>query len=141
MDLFIIRGLPNSGKSTLAKILAPKANYSADDWFDIQAQREGLTYVQAFAKHRQYIGRAHDFCRTGTELALMTRQPLVAVANTFTKTSEMTEYLNLGRAHEYRTHVITIEKNHDNDNGHNVPDETVAKMAQRWQHLDKRFRC
>jgi predicted kinase len=141
MNLYIIRGLPNSGKSTIAKVLAPNYHYAADDWFEFRASSEGLTYAEAFAKYGQAeIGRAHAECKRHVEATLRNKSGDCAVANTFTTTREMKDYFELAETYGYRVHVITVERAHKGDNGHNVPDAVVEKMAGRWQHMDKRLR-
>jgi predicted kinase len=140
MDLYIIRGLPNSGKSTIAKILAPNHSFAADDWFHFRAAAQGLTYAQAFAKYSHEIHLAHVECKRNVEDVLRHGANNCAVANTFTTYREMKDYFELAKTYGYRVHVLTVERAHDGDNGHEVPDAAVQKMAQRWQHVDKRFR-
>jgi predicted kinase len=141
MDLYIIRGLPNSGKSTVAKVIAPTYNYCADSWFEFRASSENITYTQAFAKYGKLeIGRAHSECKRATEGAMRAKASPIAVHNTFTTKREMQDYLDLAETYGYRVHVMTVERAHDGDNGHNVPDEVVNKMAGRWQFVDKRMR-
>ena len=64
----------------------------------------------------------------------------IAVANTFTRIKEMQPYIDLAKRYGYRVHVITVEKNHDGDNEHEVPDDAINKMATRWQWIDSRMR-
>lgn len=141
MDLYLVRGLPNSGKSTVAKALAPNAHYAADDWFEFRASSEGLTYTQAFAKYSHEIGLAHQKCQGYCEAAMRAKQvKAIAIANTFTTTREMKPYFDMAEKYGWRVHVLTVERAHEGDNGHQVPDAAVEKMAGRWQHIDKRMR-
>ncbi len=140
MDLYLIRGLPNSGKSTLAKTLAPNANYAADGYFELKALFLNISYPQAFERFRNEIGQAHEWCQEHVEAALKDNVRAVAVANTFTTFRELKHYLDLAVKYNYRVHVLTVERAHDGDNGHKVPDEAVKRMAERWQFVDKRMR-
>lgn len=141
MNLYIIRGLPNSGKSTIAKVLAPNYHYAADDWFEFRASVDGTTYTQAFAKYgRSEIGHAHEECQRHVEACLRNKAGDCAVANTFTTMKEMRPYMDMAVKYGYRVHVMTVERAHDGDNGHAVPDEVITKMAGRWQHVDTRLR-
>lgn len=140
MDLYLVRGLPNSGKSTLAKTLAPVANFAADDYFDQKAKELGITYSEAFERFRNGIHIAHETCQNNVMTAMLDKVPAIAVANTFTTVKELTPYLKLASELGYKVHVLTVERYHNGDNGHNVPDEAIERMALRWQHIDKRFR-
>ena len=141
MNLYIIRGLPNSGKSTIAKVLAPNHNYAADDWFDFRASLENINYNDAFAKYgKTEIGQAHEECQRHVETCLRNKAGDCAVANTFTTMREMRPYMDMAVKYGYRVHVMTVERAHDGDNGHNVPEVVIDKMAARWQHVDPRLR-
>ena len=54
--------------------------------------------------------------------------------------AELQPYIELGARHGYRTHVLVVERAHDGDNGHAVPDATIQRMAGRFQWLDARLR-
>ena len=49
-DLYLLRGLPNAGKSTVAAQLAPGANFAADDAFET---------ADGYAFDAERLGAAH----------------------------------------------------------------------------------
>ena len=62
--LYLIRGLPGSGKSSLAEIIQPDKNYrfAADDYF-----------TDSFGKYRfdpKLIGEAHEHCQFSAGAAM-----------------------------------------------------------------------
>ena len=75
--LYIVRGLPGSGKTTLAKRLVGEHVFSADDWF---TNEDG---VYRFVSDD--IGKAHQDCLRRTSAAMSDGEPLVALANTFSE--------------------------------------------------------
>ena len=121
--LYIIRGLPGAGKSTLAKKLAP-IYYSADDYFI-----NPITLEYEFDKdklkeaHEWCYDKVHKYVRHGFN---------VAVANTFTRTCEYERYLKLAKQYKYEPVVITIASNFKSI--HNVPDNTINAMRDRFEY-------
>lgn len=54
------------------------------------------------------------------------------VANTFTKKSEMNEYFKLAETYGYMIHSIIVENRHNGVNVHNVPEEQIERMTNRF---------
>lgn len=125
-ELILVRGLPNSGKSTVAKIMASPHNFQADDYFyDEDGNYEFVG---------KDIKKAHADCQRRVREAMEADAPKIAVANTFTREWEFEAYHELAEKHGYRVHHIIVEGGrHDGDNGHGVPDTTVQKMEERFQ--------
>lgn len=121
-DLYLIRGVPGSGKTTLAETLLESgvvdAHYEADFYM---CDREG-----GYAFDASKLRQCHDLCLGHTSLAL-SRGLAVAVSNTFTRIWEMQPYLDLG----YRTAVIHCEGRFKNVHG--VPSEKVEEMRRRFE--------
>lgn len=122
--LFIVRGLPGSGKTTLAHIIA-NGVCSADDYF---TDSEG-NYNFDPSK----LKAAHADCRSRVEQHMSYGEPLVAVANTFTQEWEMEAYFNLAEEYGYMVQSIVVENRHGGQNIHNVPAEAMNKMRDRFE--------
>ncbi len=121
--LFIIRGLPGSGKTTLAHLIA-NGVCSADDYF---TDSEGnYNFDGSKLKH------AHEDCRSRVEAHMGYNEPLVAVANTFTQDWEMEPYFKLAEEYGYMVQSIIVENRHGGENVHGVPDEAIIKMKNRF---------
>lgn len=137
--LFIVRGLPNSGKSTVGETIAGAQSYAADDYVESIAKANGTTYAEEWTPERQRKG--HELCQDGVRGAMAAGNPVIAVCNTFTKRWEMKPYINAAVRYGYTVHVITCERNQTMiraDNGHAVPSDAIAAMASRWEHVDAR---
>ena len=120
-DLFIVRGLPSSGKTTFAHKLCHVV-ISADDYFEKNGE-----YL--FDSSKLHI--AHKQCQTIVEENMYGNND-IAVANTFTTDKEMKPYFDLDYKYCYTVTTFIVESRHCNKNDHNVPNETVEKMRNRF---------
>lgn len=129
--LYIIRGLPGSGKTTFAKRLLLHKVVAGICEADTFFMREGGTYV--FDPTR--IKEAHEWCRKQVFGLLKTPghddSVNVAVSNTFTTIWEMQPYIDYCQHHGHTFTVITCEGHYGNVQG--VSDATIEKMRKRWE--------
>ena len=124
--LYLIRGLPGSGKTTLALLMRNRFGgevVEADHWF----MENGKYKFNPSA-----LPKAHSMCKLRTEHALRNGHN-VFVANTFTTLSELAPYFEL--ASELGIKAVVIETKGNYGSVHNVPQETIEKMRLRWEHL------
>ena len=121
-ELFLLRGLPGAGKSTLAKSLGGK-HLEADMYF-IDAEGE-------YKFDASKLKKAHNWCKSNTELAMAIGEKIV-VSNTFTQTWEMEAYFDLAKKYGYRVYSLVVENRHGGVNQHGVPEEKIKEMAQRF---------
>lgn len=127
-ELFLLRGLPGSGKSTLAKMLVGDKDYchkEADMYF---VDREG-NYIFKPSD----IKNAHKWCQDEVEFLLKYEHSPVVVSNTFTQEWEMETYYKLAEKYGYRVHSIIIENRHGGVNEHNVPEDKLQLMKDRFE--------
>ena len=120
--LYIVRGLPGSGKSSLAKKIT-ETLYSADDFF---TNKKGEYNFNA-----KLLGKAHEWCWGKVRDAMFIGANAVAVANTFTQAWEAEKYYQI--AEEYGYSVFVIECQNDFGNVHDVPQESIDAMKKRWE--------
>ena len=120
--LFLLRGLPGAGKSTLADSL-------------------GIDYVEAdmfFMQDGEYkfdgtkIKLAHEWCQDRVR-KIMEYGMNVAVANTFTQEWEMAPYLEMAKEFGYRVNSLIVENRHGGENTHSVPEEALTRMRNRFE--------
>lgn len=124
-DFYLIRGVPGCGKSTLAdSIVGANNNIAADDYFYILGNGE---YAFSFSE----LGNAHAWCQAEIEKRLKRGVSKVAVSNTNTYEKDVTFYKSLAEKYGYRVHVIVVENRHGGVNGHDVPEKSLEKMANR----------
>lgn len=118
--LLVIRGLPGSGKSTLAGIIAD-IYWEADMFF-----AEGKF-------DPKLLKRAHQWCKDRVEGSMEDGVCIIAVSNTSTQAWEMEHYKDLAEEYGYKVHQIIVENTHGGQSVHQVPEETIQKMRDRFE--------
>lgn len=121
-ELVLIRGLPGSGKSTIAKAMAGYVHYEADMYF------ECVDGVYRFRPSE--IAIAHQWCQAMAEDELTNGRDVV-VANTFTQRWEIIPYVQIAKRAAANLRVITARG--EFASVHDVPDEKIKAMRQRWE--------
>ena len=122
--LFLIRGVSGSGKSTLAKKIAAEQEceyFEADQFFETLG---GYKFDISFIKE------AHAWCRAQVCKEMFDGNDVI-VSNTFTKYWELQGYLELAAKFGYHVHMITCTGRYQNV--HNVPEEKVQQMRDRFE--------
>jgi predicted kinase len=129
--LYIIRGLPGSGKSTKARELYGYDNVhlEADLFFHLDGE-----YVFDSA----LLGAAHDWCYSNTVFNLRIGYDVV-VSNTFTKLWELEKYLAIPLLVEGVT-ISIIEMKTQYESIHNIPPEKFEQMKNRWEEIPEGWR-
>jgi hypothetical protein len=124
--LFLLRGLPGSGKSTVANTLSEDKYpvLEADQYF-----MKGGNYNFDMKK----LWLAHGDCQKRTEEELKKGTEKVFVSNTFTTESEMAKYRELAEKYKYRLVTMIVENRHESSSVHNVPAENLEKMRTRFE--------
>ena len=122
--LYIVRGIPGSGKSTFAKQLTANV-FEADHYF---YDNDGnYNFIPSEIKE------AHKECREFVGHAMTSGIKKIAVSNTFTQEWEMEPYFELAKEHGYMVFSIIVENRHGNTNEHNVPEDKIEQMKNRFE--------
>jgi predicted kinase len=119
--LILIRGVPGSGKTTLANSFGDHVLYAADDWFD--------EYNRGAFDARK-LDVAHGWCLDMVR-AHLNNGDNVIVHNTFTTERELKPYIDFAKEKGHTFTVIVVENRHGNKSVHNVPEEKVNQMRER----------
>ena len=130
--LYIVRGLPGSGKSTFAEALVGSDFLvcEADKYFIVDGE-----YKFDATKLRE----AHEWCRNRVETymkdSLVNDQFYreIAVSNTFTQEWEMEAYYKLAEKYGYMVFSVIVENRHGGVNQHGVSDVKLAQMKNRFE--------
>jgi tRNA uridine 5-carbamoylmethylation protein Kti12 len=130
-DLILLRGIPGSGKTTLGKSILRCVStddpdvISADDYF---MDSNGNYNFDALK-----IKEAHNDCQQRCANKMKNEFSKIVIANTFTQEWEMEKYYEMAERYNYRVHSVIVENRHGGVNIHNVPDEKINEMKNRFQ--------
>jgi len=123
--LYIVRGLPGSGKTTLAESIT--ANYVEADMFHYRT----IDGESVYDWKPENVRRSHEWCHEQVELFMEMGEPKVAVSNTSTREKEFKSYIELAEKYGYRFFVLTTENYHGGTSSHDVPEGTLEAMENR----------
>ena len=126
--LYIVRGIPGSGKSTFAKSIGG-VHIEADQFFMMNGK-----YNFDITK----IKLAHKYCQNQTEAWMKTdgtqvNNDKIVVSNTFTQEWEMEPYFKLAEKYGYKTFSLIVENRHGGVNEHGVPEDKLEIMKNRFE--------
>ncbi len=122
--LYLVRGLPGSGKSTFAKQLGGD-HFEADMFF---VGEDG-----SYDFKPELIKEAHNWCRHNVMSAMKEGSPKVVVSNTFTMDWEMSAYYLMAEELGYVVFSIIVENRHKGQNIHGCPDDKIEIMRERFE--------
>ena len=131
--LYIMRGLPGSGKSAVAEALAPGNVYAADD-------HPGL-YGPDMSFNPKLLSEAHSATKNKIINAMEKGESKIALANTNTQHWEMTPYVKAAQQYGYHVTFVHVEGTLNpfgelTKNIHNVPEEALKRMKERFEPFD-----
>lgn len=126
--LILLRGLPGSGKSALASLLSENNKYpvhSIDEYFTDDAGNYHFRFEENHLAYSQCERNARKSLKNGIEK--------VFIDNTFTLEWEMEPYFKMAAEFNYFVFVLTVENRHGSKNIHNITDEQLLKMAEKFK--------
>ena len=136
--LYLLRGLPCSGKSTLAKSIGGE-HYEADSYFMVYKDPKTGEIINRHQHDGVYefdgskIKLAHQSCQNGVEDAMECGHDKIVVSNTFTQEWEMKPYYEMAEEYGYMVFSLIVENRHGGVNEHDVPDDVIEKMEKRFE--------
>ena len=120
-ELVIIRGIPGTGKTTMAKNdFKSHVHYESDMWFE----KNGFDMKK--------FKDAHEWCYLKVLLA-MSEDRNIVVSNTFCRKFEMRAYFKAAMDYGYACRVINLEKEYGSV--HDIEDWFMDTFRKRWEPM------
>ena len=143
-ELILVRGLPGSGKTRLASIIASLSipecpisvsTFATDDFFMANGEykfNQGKL-SDYHIKNQNAVEKQMQSAIEGGAYYDLPVNDLIIVHNTFTQSWEKETYYELADTYGYTVTSVVVENNHSNKSIHNVPDENISKMRDRFE--------
>jgi len=120
-EIVLIRGLPGSGKTTIAKKMTEHTHVEADMFFERTGE-----YVYVASEVRN----SHAWCLEKAKEAVAKGNNIV-ISNTFMKKWEMKPYQDLAQEHNYSVRILVADGSYPNTHG--VTAEKMEIFRTCWQ--------
>jgi predicted kinase len=121
--IYLVRGIPGSGKTTFAKQLTRNV-FEADHYF--YDNDDNYNFIASEIKE------AHKECQQYVGYAMESNTPKIAVSNTFTQEWELQPYYELAIKYGYYVTSIIVENRHGGTNVHDCPENMIQLMKDRF---------
>jgi predicted kinase len=127
-EIYLLRGLPGAGKSTLAKSLGG-LHLEADMYF----MKDGEYHFDVTR-----LRDAHAWCQNEVNTAMILNHTTgenerIIVSNTFTQEWEMDTYYKMANQWNYKVFSLIVENRHGGVNEHGVPADKLEIMKDRFE--------
>lgn len=135
MKIFIIKGTPGSGRTTLANELLTLYKgigktveiIEAND-FMINPETNKYEFVQ------ENVSKSFSQCYVRFNELLENKTEVIIVTNINGHFSEYASYITRGRNNGYTVQVMSMENHHEGKSTIGIPDKFVVKMCRKFQH-------
>jgi predicted kinase len=127
-NLYIIRGVPGSGKTTLAD----RMKSCGMIWDYAEADSFMVDECGNYRFDPKRLSHCHKKCHIEVRDMMRAGYDGIAVSNTFTRKWEMENYIGLARQFGYDVTMIVCQG--DYGNVHGVPADKVQQMRDRFEY-------
>lgn len=119
----MIRGLPGSGKSTVAKAFKTAGAFHVET---------DMYWGPEYKFDASKLKEAHEWCQNSVRQLFDKNVVTVVVSNTFTTAFELLPYFDIAKEFNIYPQVILCQGQFGNI--HNVPEEVIKKMEARFEY-------
>lgn len=126
-------GTSVNGKSTIANLVFKESiTISTDDFFIVSD-------IGEYNWDKNKLQDAHDWCVDKVEQALRwdTEHKYVVVHNTSCTEKEVEKYHNIAKMFNVKFYSLVVEKRHNKENVHDIPQKTIEKQYNRLKNSIK----
>ena len=132
--LFLIRGLPGSGKTTLAKTLVAAFYNAGTEVCHTEADQYMTDDNGEYKFDPKKLPAAHTQCQKHTERAMVESVPVIIVSvSSPIAVSMMIGVTDLAVKYGYQ--VVVMESRGNYKSEHNVPESTLERMRDNWENV------
>ncbi|ATI16124.1 hypothetical protein [Pseudomonas phage HJ01] len=129
--MYIIRGLPGSGKSSFARILYHQIWESGGTASICEADDYQMEYGEYVWKAERVV-ESHKKCMEKARNSMKAGLDAVIVSNTSTREREVEPYIDMAEEFGYTVISLIVENRHGNKSVHDVPESTMEAMRKRF---------
>lgn len=124
-ELFLLRGIPGAGKTTLATSIGGK--HLESDMYFVNPSTGFYNFNPTKLKD------AHSWCQNSVAEAMHNKESKIVVSNTFTQKWEMEAYYEMAKEHGYTVFSLVVENRHSGVDTHDVPEDVLQNMQDRFE--------
>ena len=126
--LYIIRGIPGSGKTTLAVNLCMSMKHPP---FLLEADKYFINASGVYEFDPSKLPEAHNYCYSRAMENLIEGRDVI-VSNTSTTEKEVQRYQKLAEELGVNFVSLIVENRHGGKNVHGVPEDKIQQMKNRF---------
>ncbi len=127
--LIIMRGLPGSGKTTVADLFGPHHHISMDMYWT----KDGQPYEFDYSKLSQAISWVQSRFLEALHEPMI---DLVVIDNVNYARQHFQFFVDTAEERGIPVHYVHVERELDDlVNSHGVPEDKVFQMAEKWEHI------
>ena len=114
--VIVLRGLPGSGKTTLARTLT----FLVEDSAYVEADSFFIDDVGNYNFDCNLLPQAHKKCKEDFIRFIEDERELIIISNTATREKEFAEYEDIAKINGYAVFSLIVENRHGNKSVHDV---------------------